>query len=300
MLKPPKLTKGDRVALVAPASGFDREAFFRGKKNLENMGFEVVHRQDVFDRTDYLAGSDERRRDELEEAMSDESIKGVICVRGGYGTLRLLPMLRWERFAPKIFVGCSDITTLVNIIASRLGFVSFHGPMLAGEYGISDDSEAAENLFAMLTGKFKYPLSYESADFTTLSGGGAEGRLLGGCLSLLIALLGTTWDFDYSGCILFIEDIAEPAYRIDRMLSQLILAGKLSNVRGIVFGEMTRCGGCSVKDVIAKKLAHLKVPILYGLRSGHSNFSVTLPLGLPVILDANNKKLKIPHNPINI
>jgi len=301
-IKPPRLVRGDRLALVAPASGFDKKAFLRGKEKLEEMGFEVVHRQDIFDRTDYLAGSDERRRDELEEAMSDDSIKGVICVRGGYGTMRLLSMLRWERFSPKVFVGCSDITTLVNIIASRLGFVSFHGPMLAGEYGISDDSEAAGNLFGMLTGNLEYPLLYESPSVTALSNGRAEGRLLGGCLSLLVSLLGTPWDFDYSGCILFIEDIAEPPYRIDRMLSQLILAGKLSSLRGIVFGEMTRCAnqGCSVKDVIAKKLARLDIPMLYGVHSGHSSSSVTLPLGLPVILDANKNRLEIPYNPIGM
>jgi len=297
--KPKKLLYGDKIALAAPASGFNLEAFSKGKKKIEAMGFEVVHRPDIFHRLNYLAGDDNRRLSELEEVLMDKSVKAVICVRGGYGTLRLLHRIRWESFLEKIFVGCSDITPILNLLAVRSGFVSFHGPMLAGEYGISEDEEALKNLFSLLTGKSKTPFSYKSQNLVSLFGGHTQGKLLGGCLTLLVSLLGTAWDFDYSGCIIFIEDIAESPYKIDRMLSQLLLAGKLNKAAGIIFGEMTNCqGDYSLKDIIIERLAPLNIPILYGFPSGHSQASITLPLGLPVVIDADACEILIKECPV--
>ncbi len=300
MIVPKSLVKGDIVSVIAPASAFDEDSFYRGKAELEGSGFKVSYRADIFNREGYLAGSDVRRSNELHEAFSDERAKAIICARGGYGSMRLLPTLKCDIFAEKIFVGCSDITALLNVFVERFGLICFHGPMLAGEYGISDDKKAFSDLLDMLTGNRTYPFSYHSPNITRISNGTATGKLLGGCLSLLVSLLGTPWDFDYSNAILFIEDISEAAYSIDRMLTQLLLSGKLQHVRGIVFGEMTNCTSPDrpMKQIIKDILSPLKIPILYGFASGHSNASFTLPLGAEVFLDADNVRFVVLNSPV--
>lgn len=263
------------------------------------MGYEPVYAKDIFDRDLYFAGSADRRLRELESMLRRDDVAAIIGVRGGYGSNYLLENLDFGLFAahPKIILGCSDLTSLLTAIVDRTGLVTFHGPMVAKD--IADgtfDSASWENGFS---GKNSWGIS--TAGIQVLRGGRARGRLYGGCLSLLTASLGTRYEINPEGTILFLEDVAEKPYRIDRMLMQLLLAGKFNGVRGVIFGEMLECvqpGGqaYTLQEVIYRIVGKLDVPVVYGLKSGHvSGGNITLPLGVEAELaaDSSGVQLKI-------
>jgi len=241
-------------------------------------------RDDIFDRDIYFAGTVERRVSEFHEMWSRDDVRAILCARGGYGCNYLLRQLDLDlvRRKPKIFVGCSDITALLTYIHEQTGLVTFHGPMVAGDFARRFVDE----------GQFRCVLNSNKECMSRLQrhdglrGGTAAGTLYGGCLSILAASLGTQYEVRFpEDTILFVEDIAEPAYRLDRMLMQLRLAGKFRNVRGIIFGEMQGCTaptGYELRDVLLRVIDDLDVPVAWGLKSGHVSDgpSVTLPLGV--------------------
>jgi muramoyltetrapeptide carboxypeptidase len=291
LIKPPALRQGDKIGLIAPASSFNREAFLRGCNRLRHMGYEPVYAENIFDRDIYFAGTAERRTHELLDYWRRDDIAAMICVRGGYGSNYLLEKLDYSLFAarPKILLGCSDVTSLLTAIHDRTGLVGFHGPMVAkdiadGTFDLSSWKDALEG-----TASWSVP----TTGVEVLRTGTASGRLYGGCLSMLVASLGTPFEIQTEDCILFIEDIAERPYRIDRMLMQLRFAGKLDGVRGFVFGEMLDCGppageSYTLQQVIMRVLAPYNVPIVYGLKSGHvSSGNITLPIGVQAELEAH-------------
>ena len=297
IIKPAALRQGDKIALIAPASSFNRDAFLRGCDRLRQMGYEPVYSQNIFDRDIYFAGTAERRTHELHEFWGRDDVAAMICVRGGYGSNYLLEKLDYNLFAarPKILVGCSDITSLLTAINDRTGLIGFHGPMVAKD--IADGSFDSSSWTSALQGAADWIVP--TGGIEVLRSGRASGRLYGGCLSMLVASLGTPFEIQTQGSILFIEDIAEKPYRIDRMLMQLRLAGKLDGVRGFVFGEMLDCAPpkgetYSLQQVIMRVLAPYNVPVVYGLRSGHvSSGNITLPIGVQAELEAESSGAKL-------
>jgi len=285
----PALRAGDTVGVIAPAGPISHDALTNGLAALERRGYKPVHLPSICDRDWYFAGSVKRRVDELHQMFADPGMNGIVCFRGGYGCNYLLPHLDLDliRSHPKFFCGCSDVTTLLTHFCDTAGMVVFHGPMLqrdAHPEGVDEES-----WFAAASGE---PFAHDFGDTVqTLVPGHAEGTLYGGCLSLLSASLGTPYEIETSGTILFIEDVAEPAYRIDRMLMQLKLSGKLDRVRGIIFGEMLDCAreatGFTLQEVVRRVVGDLGVPVVYGLPSGHvSRRNITIPLGVAGRLDA--------------
>jgi muramoyltetrapeptide carboxypeptidase len=298
-IKPAALRRGDKIALVAPASSFNREGFLAGCDRLREMGFEPVYAQNIFDRDVYFAGSAERRAHEFREFWRRDDIAALICVRGGYGSNYLLDKLDYGMIAehPKILLGCSDITSMLTAIHDRTGVIGFHGPMVAKD--IADRTFDEASWASALQGAANWMVP--SNDVEVLRIGKASGRLYGGCLSMMVASLGTPYEIQAEDRILFIEDIAEKPYRIDRMLVQLRLAGKLEKVRGFIFGEMLDClppkgETYTLQEVILRVLEPYKVPIVYGLKSGHvTSGNITLPIGVQAELEAEgaNARLKI-------
>ena len=244
-----------------------------------------------------LPGRVERRTHEFHEFWRRDDIAALICVRGGYGSNYLLEKLDYGMFAarPKILLGCSDITSLLTAIHDRTGLVGFHGPMVAKD--IADGTFDEASWKSALQGAANW--SVPTSGVEVLRTGKAAGRLYGGCLSMLVASLGTPYEIQTEGSILFIEDIAEKPFRIDRMLMQLRLAGKLDSVRGFVFGEMLDCAPpkgetYTLQQVIMRVLAPYNVPIVYGLKSGHvTSGNITLPIGVQAELGAEGADVSL-------
>jgi muramoyltetrapeptide carboxypeptidase len=305
-IKPAALRPGDKIGLMAPASSFNREAFTAGCDRLRQMGYEPVYSESIFDRDLYFAGSAQRRVQEFEELLLRGDVKALIGVRGGYGSNYLLERLDFKKSAahPKIILGCSDLTSLLTVIHDRTGLVTFHGPMLAKD--ISAGTFEASSWEQALGGATSWKVPTDGVE--VLRSGSAQGKLYGGCLSLLVASLGTPYEIQTEGTILFMEDIGEKPYQIDRMLMQLRLAGKLKGVRGFIFGEMLDCvqprgQDYTLQEVITRVLGECQVPIVYGLKSGHvSGGNITLPLGVQAELaaEASGAQLKILEAATNI
>jgi muramoyltetrapeptide carboxypeptidase len=297
IIRPAALRRGDKVALIAPASSFNRESFLAGCDRLRQMGYEPVYSQDIFERDIYFAGSIERRAHEFHEFWRRDDIAALICVRGGYGSNYLLEKLDFGMIAahPKILLGCSDITSLLTAIHDRTGLIGFHGPMVAKD--IADGTFDLSSWTNALEGAANW--NVPTGGLEVLHGGKAAGRLYGGCLSMLMASLGTSYEIQTEGSILFIEDIAEKPYRIDRMLMQLRLAGKLEGVHGFVFGEMLDCAPpksetYTLQQIIMRVLEPCKVPIVYGLKSGHvTSGNITLPIGVQAELKAQGADVSL-------
>jgi muramoyltetrapeptide carboxypeptidase len=285
-IKPRALRSGDKVGIVAPASIVNREMLEAGCDGLRRAGYEPFYFESILERDLYFAGSVERRARELEDMFARDDIRAIVCARGGYGSNYLPPMLDSKIILPhpKILVGYSDITTLVCCMADSANFVTFHGPMVAKDFAVADgvDMESWQNA---LGGVPEWSIA-EGSGAKPLVPGRAEGILYGGCLSMLVASLGTEHEIRTEGTILFIEDVAAKPYQIDRMLMQLKLAGKLKDVRGIVFGEMKDCRQSpdqdyTLEEVVLRIVEDLRIPVAFGLRSGHvSRANITLPIGV--------------------
>jgi muramoyltetrapeptide carboxypeptidase len=284
-VRPPALRPGDRVGVVAPSGSVDLERLERGVSTLRGLGLDVVVGDAVRSRFRFTAGRiDERVRD-LETFWADDSIKGIFCARGGAGAGPLVERLDGAAMAarPKVFMGYSDVTFL-HCMLNAHGLVTFHGPMVATD--LSDARYDKASLTATVFGEAPgYATSPD--DMLPIRGGSAEGRLQGGCISILAAAAGTPWALrpEPEGTILFLEDLNEPPYRLDRTLHQLRASGAFAGARGVVFGDMQGCNPnhgseYTLVDILLDALAGLDVPIAMGLSSGHTrNPNVTLPFG---------------------
>jgi muramoyltetrapeptide carboxypeptidase len=301
MLKPRALAPGDRIAVVAPASPFARHEFDAGLAELRRLGFDPVHEDSVFERTRYTAGDATVRAAAFRRAWNDPSIRALVAARGGYGSVHLLPYLDCEeiRRTPKAFIGYSDNTSLLTWLTGHCGLVSFHGPMLEGRLAKGPAGYDLDSFMRVLAqsepaGAITHP------QMETLHRGEANGVLIGGTLTQLAASLGTPYAFDPpAGHILFLDEVGERPYRIDRLLTQLRLAGILERAAGIVFGELPRCdepvdGGPAIRDVLRDVLDDFPGPILFGLPSGHTaGASVTLPFGVQTSVLGGGKPMLV-------
>jgi muramoyltetrapeptide carboxypeptidase len=299
-IRPSALKPGDIVGIVAPASHIKRELLDAGCERLRQLGYQPFYLDSILDQDLYFAGAVERRARELEEMFARVEVAAIVCARGGYGANYLLRALDLKKISrtPKIFVGYSDITTLLTWFSDAAGFVTFHGPMLTKDFAREDGMELS-SWDAALRGAAEWSIS-PPIPVKPLLEGFAQGVLYGGCLSMLVASLGTPFEIRTSGTILFIEDVAAKPYQIDRMLMHLKLAGKFKEVRGFVFGEMLDClqhkdQGYSLEEVILRVIGDLGVPVAYGLRSGHvSSGNITLPIGVraELAISGGNVELK--------
>ncbi len=285
-VKPPALRSGDTIGIVAPASSIKRADFETGYEALRRAGYNPFYFDSIFDQDLYFAGSVDRRARELEQMFRRDEVRAIVCARGGYGANYLLRELDLEvvRAHPKIFVGYSDLTSLLTYFNDVAGLVTFHGPMVAKDWAREGEVDLLswQSAVSAITA-WDVPLNPEA---TGLRDGEAEGILYGGCLSILVASLGTPYQIKTSGTILFLEDVAAKPFQIDRMLMQLKLAGLFDSVRGIVFGEMLHCvqtenQGYSLQDVVMRIVGDLGVPVAFGVKSGHvSSSNITLPFGV--------------------
>jgi muramoyltetrapeptide carboxypeptidase len=295
MLKPRALSPGDRIAVVAPASPFPREEFDEGIAELERLGLVPVYDESVFARRDYLAGPPELRAEALRRAWRDSSIAGVIAVRGGYGSMQVLPLLdRAEATrACKPLIGYSDLTAVLNFLTLQCGVVSFHGPMLAGRLGRGEQGYDRSTFERALFRKTAMG-EITAASVESIVSGEAAGMLIGGTLTQIVASLGTPFAFDPpAGHVLFLDEVSERPYRIDRMLTQLRQSGLLARASAVVFNELPKCdepsGDPKARAVVADVLNGFPGPVLFGFPSGHTaGASITLPFGVGcrVVADA--------------
>ena len=308
--KPPRLNYGDTLGIIAPASAPpDPKAIDRSVEVLERLGFKPKLAPRVRKRWGFLAGSDRDRAGDLMKMFTDPKVDGIICVRGGYGTARLLPLLDYGaiRKNPKVFIGYSDITSLHCAFLKKCGLVSFHGPMLNSDFIKKDlpDFTLQSFLRALMEPVAAGSVSqgYKKKTVKILRGGKVSGSLLGGNLSILCTTLGTAWQPSFKGVILFLEDLAEEPFRFDRMLTHLLNAGVLQQVAGVAVGINANCGDPKAKkskeyrqtmeDVMRDRLLPLKIPIVTGLPFGHIPSNATLPIGVRAKLDGVNGDLII-------
>lgn len=300
LLKPPALQAGDTVGIIAPASDIKPELLRRGCEAFERLGYKPFYFESILERDLYFAGGRERRLHELHEMFRREEVRAIVCARGGYGCNYLLEGIDCNVIArhPKIFMGYSDVTTLLTYFADATGLVTFHGPMVTKD--LADGRVHRESWAAAVQGSATWELVFDGASgVSTVLEGEAEGVLYGGCLSMLAASLGTPYEVQTAGTILFIEDVAAKPFQIDRMLMQLKLAGKLDDLRGMIFGEMLDCRQSkdqeyTLEEVIGRVVGDLRIPVAYGLASGHvTGNNITLPLGIRARLSARDDKVTL-------
>ena len=319
-IKPPRLQKGDSIGLVTPATYLTEMQLREAIKQFARLGFKVRYTPNMLVRKGYLGGTDQQRADDINRFFADESIVGVICGRGGYGSARMLPYLDYEtiRNNPKVFMGYSDITAMLYAIYKNTGLVCFHGPM-----GTSDYNDYTTRYFKEVLMSPSDSLTYANPDpeplmaltdqgeeigaemlvenpLVTIAPGTAEGVLIGGNLSLVTSLCGTAYDIDLRDKLVFLEEVGEAPYRIDRMLTQLLLdPTKLPAAAGVILGMFSDCEAedesksLSLTQVLYDRLAGLGIPVLYGLSFGHIKQNTTLPVGIRARMDADKKTLTL-------
>lgn len=296
-VKPRALRPGDTVGIVAPASNVKKAELEAGCEALRSAGYRPFYLDSILEKDLYFAGSATRRTRELEEMFTREDVRAIVCARGGYGSNYLLEELDLEKVKghPKIFVGYSDLTSLLTYFSDAAGLVTFQGPMVAKDWSHADGIDLA-SWQAAVSGATAWDVPV-GAEVRGLVEGEAEGVLYGGCLSILVASLGTPYEINTDGAILFLEDLAAKPYQIDRMLMQLKLGGLLDNVRGVVFGEMVQCvqitdQGYTLEEVVMRIVGDLGVPVAFGVRSGHvTSRNITLPFGVQARLSVAKDKV---------
>jgi len=285
---PPSLRPGDLVAVAAPGSAFDRAAFTRGAEFIAAQGYRVSWRADITARAGSFAGDDDRRARELNSWLRDPEVKAILFARGGYGTSRIVDRLDFKalRRSPKAIAGFSDLTVLLLAATQRAGVAAFHAPMVAGAGGGKTGERDMARLLALLAGK---PGPRTHRGLCALRPGRARAAVTGGNLSLLAHSIGTPFQAETSGRILFVEETGEAPYRIDRMVRQLQLAGLFRGVAGVVLGQFSGLGpggGRAVAGLFLEALGNRAVPVVSGFPAGHGTPNRALPFGVAATLDA--------------
>ena len=304
VLRAPKLKKGDVIGIVSPASTIaDPSKIDRGVRYLETLGYRVELGRHLLKVVGYLAGTDEERVEDLHAMFRNKHVKAILCVRGGYGTPRILHLLDYKLIVrnPKIFAGFSDITAMELAIWRRTRLITFHGPMLGVDFANQIEPFTEELFWRSVTSTAgHWTLTFEGEPLPTmLVPGSATGRLLGGNLALVVSILGTAYQPDFRGSLFFMEDIGEEPYRIDRMLMQLRHASVLTSVHGLLAGQFTDCApkdatqpSLSLEEILKETARAVEKPFLGNLPFGHVEKKLTLPVGLKARLDAGAGRLE--------
>lgn len=312
MIFPKRLKPGDTVAICAPASqSNDPDSIAKATANVESLGMKVKVMPNAGKWWGSFAGTDQERADDFNAAVKDPEVQAIICLRGGYGTMRMLSMVDYDAFRkhPKIVMGYSDITGLLNALTRKSGVVTYHGPIAEAKFEGFEGSEMRKAIIdGCELGEFPYPTTLRGKPSTpparTIQGGKAKGKLVGGNLSLIEPIAGSPYSCDFKGSILFLEDINEAAYRVDRMLTSLWLKGHLKELKGIIFGDFRPSredapNGESKDFTMDQVFDNLKlwtnIPIFCGVYAGHISDKLTLPIGATVEMDADAKTFKFLH-----
>jgi len=295
--KPPSLKRGGRIGVVAPAGCVDPAAIEKGLEAVRQEGFTVELAPNVYQRKGYLAGDERARADDLIKFFHRPDIGAIFCARGGFGSVQLLPYLL-DQLKPKIFVGYSDITVLLNWFLQKFHMVTFHAPMLAMDIARGLGERAKEHFWGLFTGETK---EWKVQLGEVIRPGAVQAEMMGGCLSLLVTTLGTPYEFDTVGKLLFLEDTDEKPYRIERMLTHLKMAGKLDRLSGVIVGDFTRCEGEGVRDVrqvIGEIFDAAPYPVVMGLAAGHGPENLALPFGVKMTLDSQARTLALSESAV--
>ncbi|MFD2532244.1 S66 peptidase family protein [Gracilimonas halophila] len=297
-IKPKALKEGDTLGLIAPASPIYEESVFDEMLiNLTDLGFELKLGKHVRNRNGYLAGTDQERLEDLMNMFKDPKVDGIMCIRGGWGCNRILPYIDYDviRSNPKVFCGFSDITSLHMAFYERSDLYTFHGPVGKSVW----NSFTTDSFKSIIWNgeEVEYMIPDNSKDQFTITPGTAEGRLIGGNLSVLVSMIGSEYLPSFEGAILFLEDIGESVYRIDRMLTQLKLAGVLDQLSGFVFGKCTECSAgnnsLTLEQVFEDHISPLNIPAFYGAMISHEDDNVTIPFGISGTIDAATQIIRI-------
>lgn len=300
VIKPARLLPGARVGVVAPAGCVDENALINGVRVIRDQGFEVEFPPNILERKGYLAGDERNRANDLLKFFARADISAIFCARGGFGSAQLLPYMSHADFRlwPKIFAGYSDITILLNWLNQQFGIVTFHAPMVAMELANGLAGRSKEAFWGLLTGE-KPGWRIDLGD--VIRPGKIEGEMKGGCLSVLVTTLGTPYEIDTKGKLLFLEDVGERPYRIERMLTHLRMAGKFDHLAGLVFGDFTNCeadGSRDVRQIIGEMFGNAEYPVVMGMAAGHGREHITLPFGVRMMLDGNLGVLSLIECPV--
>jgi muramoyltetrapeptide carboxypeptidase len=298
LVLPARLRSGDTIGIVAPASPFDRGIFDQGVEAIRSMGFRIFIPDELFREKGYLAGSDEHRAKLVNQLFLDDTINAIVCAKGGFGTIRVLPFLDFGVIAnnPKVLIGHSDITALVAAIYTKCSLVTFHGPL------VTTLAEAPEITKQMMLAAISSDsqLEIKPNKGITIRPGKVEGPVIGGNLTTLCHLVGTPFEPMFKRHILFLEDRGEANYRIDRMFFHMKLAGCFEGLVGLILGSFENCGPLDgIYRIVAEIFQDYHIPILAGLDVGHSRHNITIPLGIRATLDSE-KQLVSFHQPATI
>jgi muramoyltetrapeptide carboxypeptidase len=297
--KPRRLRAGGRVGVIAPAGCVERKTLEAGLEAIRAEGLEVELSPNLLAADGYLAGRAEERARDLEEFFCRRDIDAIFCARGGFGSVQLLPYLKREisRY-PKIFLGYSDVTILLNWLRQTCGMVTFHAPMVAMDLarGLSETSKA--HFWPVLFGEMS---AWKVTLGEIIRPGKAEAEIMGGCLSLLVTTLGTPYEIDTRGKLLFLEDIGEKPYRVERMLTHLKMAGKLEPVAGVLLGDFTQCEGDSsrgINEIMMDIFGDAPYPVVMGMKAGHGAENIAVPFGVSMLLDGYSANLEMLEAPV--
>lgn len=295
MISPPRLRPGDTIGVAAPASPFEMEIFQQGIATLERMGFQALIADDVYRRSGYLAGSDTQRAEHLIRLFKDPQVNGIICARGGFGSMKILSLLDYDTIGrhPKIFVGFSDISAMLTTLVKKCQMVAFHGPTIT-TLGHADPATLYALKEALSSDK---PIEIQAEQGLVIRSGRAHGRVAGGNLTTLCHLVGTPFAPCFKDRILLLEDKGEAPYRIDRMLTQMKMAGCFDGIAGLALGSFEGCGSLDeIYNLVELLFRKDKIPILGGLPIGHGMRNLTLPMGPAATLDTDRQRLVF-HEP---
>jgi muramoyltetrapeptide carboxypeptidase len=296
---PKALPKNATLGLVAPASPiYSKTEFDQMLVDLTDLGYNLVLGNHVDDRYGYLAGKDEDRVEDLHQMFSNPAIDGILCIRGGYGSNRILELIDFDLIAanPKPFIGFSDITSLHMAIYKNTGLITFHGPVGKSSWPEYTRNSWVDVLHDAKNPLYEIPSEQKDASYT-INSGKSTGILLGGNLTVLTSLLGSDYLPSFDNAILFLEDVGEDIYRVDRMFSQLKLSGILNKINGLVFGKCTNCdesaNGLSLQQVFDDYLLDLEIPAFYGAMISHEELNLTIPVGVQATIDGEAKTIEL-------
>lgn len=305
-IKPKALKKNSTIALIAPAGPISESQLASAQENLAEMGFKSTFTEKILEKKGYLAGSDEIRINDLHEAFNNENADAILCIRGGYGCSRIIDQIDYELIKkhPKIFIGYSDITALLNAIWQKTGLITFHGVVGTSAF-TPYTRQQFENIVTNQSSKYQINTK-QPDDLNIIHEGKCNGQLVGGNLSIIISLIGTPYEINFENKILFIEEVNEAPYKIDRMLTQLLLNGNIKNAAGIILGKFNGCdidhaeitvnNSLSLNEIFDNRLKKLSIPVLSGFSFGHVMDQALFPIGIKAGFDTADAKIQIIEN----